>query len=276
MHWTAFLAYRRFPANARVADDLPCVGCGYNLRSSRAGGVCPECARPVGDSLFVLSQPEIVGRCIKTIGATYFGVLAIAIPCLSLGAAWTGIVGMGVLALTAIIRAVEVMELHMRGEIRALPVIGTRLRMLIGFAIVDVVLTVTSCVMLWYSAKIGFNPTLDAAINAMLLAWCVVYMVTAIVAGWFGSAVAVMLAYFLSRWEFILHRIGLGITSLCIIIAIATGFSPGVGSRTHQVAVLIAAVMLCISMPLLALGLVHLGAGAEHEHEPWDDVLDTD
>jgi len=30
-----------------VPGDLMCVGCGYNLRSQRMGGHCPECGRPV-------------------------------------------------------------------------------------------------------------------------------------------------------------------------------------------------------------------------------------
>jgi len=31
----------------RVAVDLPCVACGYNLRTLRVDSVCPECAAPV-------------------------------------------------------------------------------------------------------------------------------------------------------------------------------------------------------------------------------------
>ena len=43
MHWTAFLAYRRVPANAQVIGDLGCIHCGYNVRGLRASGLCPEC-----------------------------------------------------------------------------------------------------------------------------------------------------------------------------------------------------------------------------------------
>lgn len=40
------------PAPAGVIDaDIPCVGCGHNLRTLRWGALCPECARPVRDSL---------------------------------------------------------------------------------------------------------------------------------------------------------------------------------------------------------------------------------
>jgi MFS family permease len=36
----------------RVADDLRCVSCGYNVRTLGADGLCPECAAPVRDSLY--------------------------------------------------------------------------------------------------------------------------------------------------------------------------------------------------------------------------------
>jgi len=38
-------------ADERVALDLPCVACGYNLRTLRVDSVCPECAAPVEQSL---------------------------------------------------------------------------------------------------------------------------------------------------------------------------------------------------------------------------------
>lgn len=33
------------------ATSLRCVGCGYDLSGSAVGGFCPECGRPVQDSL---------------------------------------------------------------------------------------------------------------------------------------------------------------------------------------------------------------------------------
>lgn len=34
-----------------VPDDLPCLGCGYNLKTLPTSGVCPECARDVATSI---------------------------------------------------------------------------------------------------------------------------------------------------------------------------------------------------------------------------------
>lgn len=34
-----------------LSADVPCIGCGYNLRTLARSAICPECARPVMDSL---------------------------------------------------------------------------------------------------------------------------------------------------------------------------------------------------------------------------------
>ena len=39
------------PAGRTLAEDTPCRRCGYNLRSLRESGKCPECATPVALSL---------------------------------------------------------------------------------------------------------------------------------------------------------------------------------------------------------------------------------
>ena len=40
-------------AEGRIAGDLKCGGCGYNLRTLDESGVCPECNKPVGESLLL-------------------------------------------------------------------------------------------------------------------------------------------------------------------------------------------------------------------------------
>ncbi len=42
---------RLLEADGHVAGDQPCVHCRYDLRTLAAGGLCPECGRPVADSL---------------------------------------------------------------------------------------------------------------------------------------------------------------------------------------------------------------------------------
>jgi hypothetical protein len=276
MHWTAFLAYRRFPENARVADDLPCIGCGDNLRSLPARANCAECGRPVGDSLFVLAQPQVVGNCLKSIGATFFGVLILFLPCLSINALWPPIVAMGVLTACAATRTVSVFELRSKGAIQSLPIIGSRLRMLQIVSIAETALSVAAFVLMWLSAQtVGPGGIIEKAALISIILWFVLYLATAIVAGLLGSSIATMLAYFLSRWEFILHRVGAAICALLVASAIA--LNAGRASTTALViTTVLAAMILAGSMILLALGLIHLGGGAEHEYDTWDDVLETD
>jgi hypothetical protein len=274
MHWTAFLAYRRIPADARVADDLPCIGCGYNLRSALANGQCPECGRPVGDSLYVLARPDVVGGSLKTIACTYLAVFALLLM-LSPGTAWPGIVAMGVLAVAAIVRCLAAMELRYRGAIQALPVIGDRLRMFYWLTVLDAAVSSAATVMLWVAARTGgVGGTIDKITNSLTVAALVTYGITSLAGGWMGSALSIMLNYFLSRWEFILHRIaGALALALGVVIVVTSGLS----SLTTTLILVIMCVMLVIgSMLMLALGLLHLGGGAEHEHDTWDDVLDTE
>lgn len=276
MHWTAFLAYRRFPENARVADDLPCIGCGYNLRSLLARANCSECGRPVGDSLFVLAHPQIVGNCLKSIGGTFFGVLALFLPCLNINAIWPPIVAMGALTVCASIRAATVWELRTRGAIQALPIIGTRLRVLLVVSIADFICAAAACVLMWISIRTpGPGGIIETAANVMVLVWFATYLLTAFVAGLLGSAIAVMLAYFLSRWEIILHRASLLASVLGIGIVVTCEIAQA-SSTVLIIWTVITALVLAGSMVLLALGLIHLGSGAEHESDTWEDVLDTD
>jgi hypothetical protein len=37
-------------SDSRIAIDLPCIRCGYNLRTLRADGACPECGESIGRS----------------------------------------------------------------------------------------------------------------------------------------------------------------------------------------------------------------------------------
>jgi hypothetical protein len=43
--------WQPFHSNGAVPDDLPCIGCGYNLRKLQATGVCTECGRAVEESV---------------------------------------------------------------------------------------------------------------------------------------------------------------------------------------------------------------------------------
>lgn len=41
-----------------ISDDLPCVHCGYNLRTQSGSGLCPECGSSVADTLTLNAELE--------------------------------------------------------------------------------------------------------------------------------------------------------------------------------------------------------------------------
>jgi hypothetical protein len=43
---------------AEISTDLPCVHCGYNLRTRLSSGLCPECGSPVIDTLNLNTELE--------------------------------------------------------------------------------------------------------------------------------------------------------------------------------------------------------------------------
>jgi len=74
-------------ADDRLAADIPCVSCGYNLRGLKRSGVCGECGEPIRYSLagsdLACGAPEWVAR-LRSGTAT----LALTLPWLWFPPAW--------------------------------------------------------------------------------------------------------------------------------------------------------------------------------------------
>lgn len=62
----------------RVDRDLACVGCGYNLRTLDAWGVCPECGRTVCESRNTPNDPRVARR-FKAFQGVYVGLSGCAL-----------------------------------------------------------------------------------------------------------------------------------------------------------------------------------------------------
>lgn len=78
-------------AEQRVCMDRNCLGCGYNLRTQSAAGRCPECGRPVADSIRSPRLADLDPLWLQSAADT-IGVLGIA---LGLSAAlWLAAAGM--------------------------------------------------------------------------------------------------------------------------------------------------------------------------------------
>lgn len=95
---------------ARICLDLPCTICGYNLRTCRVDGVCPECGTAISESLSepgeeIVAPPEPFSRWVL------FGLLAVYGPSLSFllvvrsPAEWLKLVALSPVLLPAVLMA---------------------------------------------------------------------------------------------------------------------------------------------------------------------------
>src|SRR5688500_47629 len=68
-----------------ILADVPCVDCGYNLRTMPMGGRCPECGRDVRSSAFAPGARMAGARWLEAVrdGATWT-LIGTLILCLSL------------------------------------------------------------------------------------------------------------------------------------------------------------------------------------------------
>jgi hypothetical protein len=48
-----------------VEEDLPCVGCGYNLRGLKEDGKCPECGLAIGESVEIAMERVLCLACMR-------------------------------------------------------------------------------------------------------------------------------------------------------------------------------------------------------------------
>lgn len=194
MHFTTYLMQRSFPPDTRIAGDLACAGCGYNLRGALAAGKCPECGRPAGESLWPLTRPDKVAASVRRIGNSFLGVgAALAVPIVATG--WClGWLALAVVVVTTVVRTVEVAELRFRADTDKLPVVGDRVRLLWLAAMAEaVILAVWSLLLL--SSQLGSQAPGPSAVLAAGLGavWLLAVFTVAGLAGWMGSAMAALL-----------------------------------------------------------------------------------
>lgn len=278
MHWTALLAYRRFPPNAQVIDDLACIACGYNLRGLRVSGKCPECGQPIGDSLFVLAKPTEVGQCLNGVAKSFLAFYVILLGCVAGATAWGPIVIAGVFAFGSAWRLMTLIELRRRGAISALPVISTRLRALIACTVLDLIACLS-----WLAASVAIAklPAFQSSTGGLIffvtfLFWMCSTLLTAAAAGWLGLAFSAMLGHGWMQLEFKVQLIAIGVSALAVlglvIVSLRGGASPGILAAFAGFALFI----MAVSTLMTIVAVIHLGNAAEQEHETWDEALDSE
>jgi hypothetical protein len=75
----------------RVAVDLPCLGCGYNLRTMLPEGLCPECGTDVGRTLRGNLLPFADPRWVQTLSSGMNWIVAgllVPLVLIALGLIW--------------------------------------------------------------------------------------------------------------------------------------------------------------------------------------------
>ncbi|MHC4990989.1 MAG: hypothetical protein ACYTGC_08410 [Planctomycetota bacterium] len=286
MHWTAILAKRAFPTNARVVDDLPCVSCGYNLRHQRADARCPECSMPVGESLYLLRRPEITASAVHSIATSYAGLIGLPLLAGSVVLGVSGLrwIGLSLLVAAALFRVIAVAELRFRAALRHLPLLGERLTALWWLSVVELSLGGATLLLQFLARAVAgsnrllFSPLLDMS----AVAWVAIALLSIVVVGWVGQVLGSILGYEFIEREFRVHRwlmaigSGFGAIYLAARFLVASGQSVQVATVVAGFAAGLLALAWTVAMGFLLVALLHLSGGAQRATETLEEILVPD
>lgn len=269
------LAYRRIPRDAQIADDLSCVGCGYNLRGVAASGRCPECGSDVEKSLYVLAKPRQVAAGLRAVAWSYLTLTVLAATCLIGFAAWLPSV-LSLIALGgAMARVAGAWHLRFNGALEALPATVVRVNLLFFAALAECALLATLVVMTYLIARPTFivpQPMMIATFACGVLAIAAVFASQAI-GGSLGLALARLIGH---RWieiefkaQIIVIAACTGAVALLFIIAAVVGLW-----SVNVAAAVVLAGSLLIAPCATGIPLMHLANAAEQEEDELQVVVE--
>ncbi len=275
-HWTDLLAYRRFPPHAKVIDDLACIGCGYNLRGSRAGGQCPECGRDVGDSLFILAKPVIVANGLRGMGKGSLANLAILLNLLPTAQVWPLIVSLTIIAIGSAFRLAGAWQVRFRSAIDRLPLIAGRINLLWLICLAEFITVIAWLAIVLAVAKVPSWQTAAAqnAIRGFALVWIVLAYLNMFASGWFALSLAIMLHYVWTVIELHVQIAVVLVSTFTLICAFAVLAFVQTTFIVMLVCVGLAILLYCAAVVATSICLLHVANGAEQETESWEEVLD--
>ena len=209
MHWTALLAKRWYSRRARVGTDLYCIGCGYNLYTLPARGNCPECGKPIGDSLFVFPRPdrtatglgELAWASLTWAGAIFTLPITFMLPI-------PAVTGM-IVFVSLCLRLMGMLEIRWRSSIERIPVIGTRAKLLWWLAVAEGILFAAYFIVTGFAAR-GALWADDVALT-LFFAFIGIVALTQWVAGWLAMSIAALFDQRFVTIELTIHQWGLPI-----------------------------------------------------------------
>ncbi len=281
MPFTSYLMQRSFPADSRIAGDVACAGCGYNLRGSLAAGKCPECGRPAGESLWPLTRPDKVAGSVRRIGNSFLGVgAAVAVPVVVTG--WClGWLALGALIITTAVRTVEVAELRFRADTDKLPVVGDRVRLLWLASMAEaVILLVWSLLLVSSGLGENFLGPLAVLTGVLGVVWLLAAFAVVGLAGWMGSAMAAMLGrpkvlrLMSTQVAFTVAgpavALGFGVLGMAVTLVI-NGVA---GAVTASFGVVGLITMWVVAVVLTLASTAQLATAVERTRDPREEMLD--
>ena len=278
MHWTQLLAYNRYPEHAMIADDLHCLGCGYNVRGLRVHGRCPECGRAVRDSLVLLTQPARVAAALATIGKSYLGLYGVAILLLAARVGSNLLVWFTftLLACCVLLRCVGALELRFLSGLQHRPQLTGRVELLWWVILIEFLATMALLGMWMFGVVRG--------IEIGSLVWAIATLFSIIAAGRSGIGLAQVLEYDSLIRELWVQQILvaaslilglLGAAARLAVTALPAGNATGMDALVALVFVL-AALTGIAAIFVTFTGLMHLSIAAHCETEPLDHLVSTD
>ena len=286
MHWTALLARRQFPPDARIRGDLDCIGCGYNLYSARVGGACPECGLDVQASMHELARPDEVSAGYRAIARSYLPHFLIPLPlAISRFAGMDMFLLIGfVLLIAACYRMWGSLTIRFRASLAQLPVIRPRLAAMFALHLADLLL-IAACCILWYAVIASPPPVPSVAALKLVTggAWLGISLLGLLVTCWASLSVAGMLGYRTCRKELLIHLVLMATSPLTSILLMTAGLLLvlAAGRPIGAMVIRIAGGLSLIAVWALALGYaitahVRLAGAALHERGGLDDdLIDT-
>jgi len=276
MHWTAILRNQTLPENARIAGDLPCIVCGYNLRRARPGGRCPECGGTVLQTLDAATHPRELGEALRRLGPTFLAALAaLLLPAYAAGS-WIAPVGAIVVIIGSVLRLISVMFLIRHGGLRPFPGAESRARLLVAAAAIDVAMALALAILTFAGLK-ALNTAIDAAFGVVLAGWCAVVAAELVLIAMIGRDLGRAFEYAILKWESAaLLLLLVGGAALAAAIAFFAGAAAG-GDIPRMIAVFMFIFCICTGIPALVLAsvlLFHLANAAERVREHLEDLLE--
>ncbi len=274
MSWTKLLEKRFFPANATVVEDVACAQCGYNLRGLKARGRCPECGRPVGDSLYLLTKPQVVSSAFTELGASYLAHGALGFGCM-LSVAGIGLVWFTMLVLVAggLVRMHSAFVLRFGAGLQHLPAVGNLATRLLVLSVIEFAALIALIVITYLALTGAGLGASGSAPTLALLAWWALTLLTACQAASLASRLGSLMDFDLIRREAIIQHVLMIVTAVAsiaiVILILVASFDPAV-ELLFYVLLLIAGLAFFYTM----LCLWHTGNAAAQSGELREDAVE--